>query len=451
MLMPIMISMTRFYHNSKLYYRLKSVLSHNSAIFFTTALFLLLVCITSCEENPTIIGSDLLPAKDFVNIKSTDTIGVEAYTQYTDTTVTNGRTYSYLGKLSDPYFGDTKTDFVSQLRLLEKWPGGGPFSIDSVKLFFSIQGAKGTIDTLAVHKVQLYEITEQLNSAVKYYSNGDPNAGMPMGTFILPPIPKDTIQSMEVLLPNSFGEYLMRDTTKLEQEDDANDFRTFFKGVYLTMEDSPASFLVAMEFSSADFFVRVYYHSYNSGSSLYFDFVINTNSVRYNRYIHNFASADPAKKIKHINDGIKDSSIYLQAFNGVFPQIKIPGLKNIKDNIQRISVNKARLTFSVFIDSSDFTISTIPPQILMKYTVSDTVQYLVPDYQVSSSFFDGVFNSSTKTYSFNLASFVQEYLEGRISDPVVEMYYPEGEYKNVILKANNSHFPVKFEFTYTRF
>jgi hypothetical protein len=87
----------------------------------------------------------------------------------------------------------------------------------------------------------------------------------------------------------------------------------------------------------------------------------------------------------------------------------------------------------------------------MKYTKSDTIKYLVPDYQVSPGFFDGTFNSTSKTYSFNLASFVQEYLEGRISDPVVEMYYPEGEYKNVILKANNSHSPVKFEFTYTQF
>jgi hypothetical protein len=88
---------------------------------------------------------------------------------------------------------------------------------------------------------------------------------------------------------------------------------------------------------------------------------------------------------------------------------------------------------------------------MMKYSVSDTVQYIVPDYTVNASFFDGAFNSTSLTYSFNLAAFAQEYFKGKIPEPVVEMYFPEGEYQNVILRANNSHSPVKFQFTYTRF
>ena len=452
MLMPIMISMTRSYHKYKLFYRFNYVLYHNSTIFFTAALFLLGVSITSCIEKPTIIGSDLLPGTDFVNVKSTDTIGVAAYTRSTDSIVTNSRDYSYLGRLYDPYFGDTRTDFVSQLRLTQKWPGGGPFSIDSVKLYFSISGAKGTLDSTTIHKLKIFEIIEILNPAVSYYSNRDPNAGGEIGTFSLPAIPRDTAQSIEITLPNTFGEYLMRDTTKLSQDSDGNPFKSFFNGLYFTLEDSPDPLLIAINITltSADFFIRVYYHSYNTGSSLYYDFIINTTSVRYNRYSHDLTTADPAYRIKHINDGVKDSMIYLQAFNGVFPQLKIPGLAYIKSMLP-VSVNKALLTFSVFLDSINFLPSNIPQQILMKYTKSDTIQYVVPDSQVSASFFDGTFNSTKKTYSFNLASFVQEYLKGKISDPVVEMYFPEGEYKNVILKANNSHSPVKFEFTYTRF
>lgn len=117
----------------------------------------------------------------------------------------------------------------------------------------------------------------------------------------------------------------------------------------------------------------------------------------------------------------------------------------------RISVNKARLTFSVKLDDVNFKISTIPPKILMRYSKSDTAQYMVPDYYVSPAFYDGSFNSTAATYSFNLASFVQGYLEGKIPDPVVEMYFPEGEYRNVILRANHNPLRPKFEFTYTRF
>jgi hypothetical protein len=451
MLMPIMISMTRFYHNSKLFCRFNSVLFHNSAIFFLIANFLLLLSVTSCVEKPTLIGSDFLPAKDFVKIRSTDTLSVAASTLFTDGIITNARTYSYLGRIYDPYFGDTRTDFVSQLRLLAKWSGiGTPPVVDSVKFFFSISGAKGALDTVTLHKIKIYEITEQLNSTVAYYSNRDPHAGEEIGTFSLPPIPKDTVQSINITLPTSFGYYLLRDTTKLEQEGDANDFRSYFKGLYITMLDSPAPFLAAIEFTNQDFFIRVYYSNYKT-SGLTYDFIMNTNSVRYNRYKHKFATATSAVKVDTTRFGKKDSLVYLQSFSGVFPQIKMPGLTYIKNNLLPISVNKARLTFSVFLDSTNFNTTNAPPLILMKYTKSDTIKYVVPDYQVSTAYYNGSFNATSKSYIFNLASFVQEYLEGRITDPVVEMYYPEGEYKNVILKANNSHSPVKFDFTYTRF
>ena len=223
------------------------------------------------------------------------------------------------------------------------------------------------------------------------------------------------------------------------------------------MVDSPSPLLVAMEFSSSNFLIRVHYKT-PKASNLIYDFIINSNSVRYNRYSHQFGTAAYTSWRQHVIDKTKDTMIYLQAFNGVSPQLRIPGLKAYKkilvDSLTKVvhgSINKARLTFSVFLDSINYSPKTVPPQILMKYTVSDTIKYIVPDYQVSPAFFDGVFNSSQKVYSFNLAAFIQEYLKGNISDPVVEMYYPEGEYKNVILKANGSHPPVKFDFIYTRF
>jgi hypothetical protein len=313
--------MTRFYHNSKPFRRFDSVLFKNTYIFLAAALFFLLFSITSCEENPTILGIKLLPESDFVKFKSDTSIKVEGYTLYSDSSVTNNRTYSYLGKLHDPYFGDTKADFVGQIRLLGPFHGGGAIAVDSAKLFFAIQGAKGTLDSNIIHRIKLYEITEKLSYTTSYYSNRDPNAGMLIGTFALPPIVQDTIKSISLVLPVSFGEYL-RDTTKLNQEDDANDFRSFFKGIYFTMEDSPTPLLVATSFAESNFFIRVYYHD-GTGTALTYDFVINSTlskSIVYNRYTRDFTTADPALKIKHINDGVKDSLIYLQAkFRGLKP------------------------------------------------------------------------------------------------------------------------------------
>jgi hypothetical protein len=450
MLMPIMNFMTRFYHNYSIFCRLISVLFSRSAIFLKLAFFSLLIFAASCEENPTKIGWDLLPASDFIKVKSTDKFNIDAYTMLIDSAVTNNRTYSYLGKLHDPYFGDTKNDFVGQLRLAKPWPGGGPFEVDSVMLYISIVGAKGKLDTTVVHRIQLFEINEMLYTTTKYYSDRDPNAGMDIGTFPLAIIKKDTIQDIAVKLPKSFGEYLMRDTTRLTQDDDTKDFRKFFNGLYVTMPDDSDPVLLAIDLTSTNFLINVTYHNYKT-AGLTYSFIINENSIRYNRYNHNFLAADADKRIQHINDGVKDSMVYLQAFSGVFPRIRIDSLAYYKSHFMPLSVNKARMTFSVLLDGNTFTTTTVPPLILMKYTKADTVQYVVPDYQVSSSFFDGTFNVTKKTYSFNLAAFSQEYMKGNIAEPYVDMYFQEGEYENVILKANNSLSPVKFEFSYTRF
>ena len=292
MLMPTMIFMTKFYHNSKQSHRYYSVLFHKSSTLFSAILFLLIIIVTSCEEKPTIIGKGLLPASDFVDIKSDSTLTVEAYTRYIQSVVTTNRSYSYMGKLYDEYFGETTSDFVGQLRLLQKWPGGGAFSVDSVKFFFIIQGAKGILDSTIEHKIILKETTTQLTAGAKYYSDQDPDTagGKNFGSFPLTVIKKDTAQSLNCTLPIWVGEYLMRDTLKLSQESDANDFRSFFKGLYVALDNPVKPFLAAMTFETTDFTIRVYYHSYKAGLSLYYDFVMNANSVRYNRYIHNFSS-----------------------------------------------------------------------------------------------------------------------------------------------------------------
>jgi hypothetical protein len=474
--MPIMISMTRYYNNSKLFCRFISVLFHSSAIFLIAVLVLLLVSVTSCEEKPTLVGSGLLPESDFITVFSTDTIGVDASNLYLKSVRTNNLTYSYLGRLYDPFFGTTYTDFVGQLSLSNVWPGGGVPTVDSVYLYFSIVGAKGTLDTITIRKVKIYEINEILSSSVDYYSDRSPDTvtSKKIGEYYLPAFSKDTTKFISVKIDDAFGTRLLEDTTKLTQDDDANDFRSYFGGLYFTMDTITHPVLVAIPFSTTNMMIiRVYYSNPNA-ANLSYDFNVKASSVRYNRYIHHFSTATEAARIKHYNDGTKDTMIYLQAFDGVFPQIRIPGLEGFKkmlfdsvpyteiDTVTHVNVtrykhlshgyvNKARLTFSVFIDSINYTPSTVPPQILMRYTQSDNTKATILDYLINSTFFGGTINTTQKTYSFNIASFVQEYLEGNIPQPVIEMVLPEGEYKNVILKANQSHPPVKFEFSYTRF
>lgn len=452
MSMPITIFMTSYYPNSKQYSRTSAanIFKYQSLL---AGLLLWMLMMSSCSEKATIIGTGLLPSGDFVDIQSTDTIAVQSYTDRVDSTLTSNLTYSYLGGLYDPYFGNMSADFVSQLRLLGPWPGGGAFTVDSVKLSFTIIGAKGLLPTDLLFRI--FEIDEELFSDSSYYSNRSPNAGLELCSFPLPSITNDTVQTFTVSLPVSFGEYLTRDTTKLFQASDTADFQSFFKGIYFTAEEQTKSgkgvnkgpMLLGLAFKTGDFLLTVYYHN-ESNSFLFYDFVINENSVRYNRYSFDLSTAEPGKMIQHINDGFRDTLSYLQGFGGVFTRLELPGLAAFK-NFTHISVNKARLMMPVLLDGDIFNSTTMPSGIYIKYEDSDGVKYMVPDYSFSPDFFGGTYNASSNQFTFNLAIFVQEYLEGNIAEPVLEMFLPDGEYKNVIFRANSASVDPVLDFVYT--
>lgn len=458
-LMPIMNFMTSYYHNSYRPYRTISVPSVKIKITAIIALVCSVFVLVSCTEKSTMIGSGLLPGSDFVNVRSTNAIGITSYTNYTDSVNTTNKSFLFLGGLQDPYFGSDSLDFVSQLRILKKWVGGEPPVVDSVKLFITISGAKGVLGQ--PYNISLYEIDEMLYSDTlhTYYSNRDVGSVHFLCGISLPLVTKDTIQDLRMLVANSLGDRLLLDSTKLNQEGGPNDFRSYFKGLYVKIyqplksafmtKGSGNNMLMAVKVGTNSFVIRVYYHTYKV-TGVYYDFVINSNSARYNRYFHNLATADPDKKIKHINDNGIDTLSYMQGFNGVFTKIVIPGLAQYRDS-GNISVNKAKITVPVFFDNVTYKTDTVPSIIYLKYKGADGIYYVVTDYLISPSFFGGTYSTTTKSYSFNISSFVQQYLEKKIALPELEMYFPESQYQNVILKANNSHNPVKFEFTYTKF
>jgi len=454
--------MTNSYRNSNNAVH-KADQKHTFIYFLSVIILFTAGFLNSCSENFTTIGIDLLPSKDYVNIITNDTIQIESFTEYRDSVPTRNKTYSYLGGLYDPYFGNVSTDFVAQLRLTQEWPSGKDTCIiDSVKLFLYIEGAKGELSKDLM--ISLYEITEKLSSDSIYYSTRNPHAGYYFGTFSLPVIKKDSVQQLEVELPVSLGEYLLRDKTKLFQESSENDFRDFFRGIYVTMSQNGKSkgkgeiekcptMLVFGPFQAGSslvpLYITIYYHTY-SQSNLTYSFIVNNNSVRYNRYYHDFSTALPDKRIRHINDGFKDTLSYLQSMYGVYTRIRFKGLSSFRDSLP-LSVNRARITIPVFVDGETYTASTIPSPVYLIYKSAEGYNYIVPDYYMSSDFYGGKFNSSTLKFTFNIAAFVQSYLEGKISEPELIMSLGDTEYRNVIFKANHTKTPLKFELTYTHY
>jgi hypothetical protein len=427
----------------------------------------------SCEEGPTKIGNRLLPGGDFAEIASTDTLSVFSYTMYDESVRTDNSVTSYLGQIYDPYFGTTTAEFVTQIRMSQKWDNL-PFIVDSVKLFLKLLDVKGGSDVS--HTLKLSEIAEQIYTDSAYYSNKPVLKADPVNDILfknnfdinLPVLKPDTINNIVLNLPKEFGNYLTRDTTKLFYDNNKPDFRSFFKGLYFQMSSSSDPLFVTLSIaapssgSSYSNYIVVYMHNEDNVEKDFFFIIdaVNTNAS-YNRFSHKFNTAMPGKKIEHIDslfngDGYRDTLSYLQCLNGVYTRLVLPGLENIKSNpsFKHIAVNKARLNVPIYLDGGLFRASTVPSQLYLRYRTSSSSKYVVPDYNLDQyhAFFDGKIDSTANLYKFNIAAFVQGYLDDASGNvkPELEIFQETGT-KNVILKANNSKTPVKFEFTYTTF
>lgn len=462
-LTPIMTFMTRFYHNSIFSGRL---FPQNILKLFPLLLTGgMLLSINACQEDPSKIGANLLPVTDFASVISTDTITVKSYTMYTDSVKSNSPQQSFLGSLLDPYFGTTTAGFVSQVRI---YPSSSLksedfFIIDSVKLTLHLSVISG--NTTAEHFIKFSEISQQLIDTLPYYSNQIVPLTGESWSVPLPTLRADTINDLTLIIPNAFGDYITRDKSKLFMSDTTADFRSFFKGLYFEIVSSgnPVFTSLSLQSSKSNSVYANYFTLYmhdEVSKALIYDFPIdlyNTNAA-FNLYKHDFSTADPDKRIKHINDRFPDSLSYIQNMNGVYTRLEIPSLKTLKNDpaFKNIAVNRARLIIPFVTEAAHPPYAkTIPPQVYLRYLDNKGKKWLVRDYLTAGAvFYDGRPDTTTTfSYNINIATYLQDYLEDN-TDSVrtdLELFLDPASTYNAVLKANKSSKPVKFEFTYTKF
>jgi hypothetical protein len=401
---------------------------------------LLTVVFSSCEQDPTKIGIGLLPDEDFVDIYSTDTLSIKAYTMFDEQSISADSTRMFAGGIKDAYFGTTSCDFVTQLRLVTPWPHQD-FTIDSVKLQFVLSDVSG--DTTAVHYIRLYETGTLLTDTTDYYSNQDPDTIKFLGEYPMPVLVEDSTYS--VTMPLWVGEYLLRDTTQFLPASDF--YTTFFKGLYFGIRSETNPVLITMTADDSPLAITVYYHN-PSDVKYSYSFVATNRAVNYNRFLHDYTTADPDKQIQHINDFYEDTVVYLQAFKGVYSRFDIPSLSTLRGN-KNIGVNKARLYVPVYLNDEYFPEADVPTRIFLRYRDAEGNEVAILDLIHDVGFLDGTYYNAKDYYIFNITSFVQQYLEGVVENPSVEMYYPLASDSNVIFKVNANDPTVRFEFVYT--
>lgn len=420
----------------------------------------------SCEDPPGLLGGKLLPGSDYVTISSS-LLSVKSYTMYGDSIASSQPSVSYLGTIYDPYFGTTTCEFVSQLRLSSAWDEG-PFSVDSVKLFLQLLTVKG--DTADKHYLKMSEIadviynTDVIKDVMYYSSQTVPLTGYAIPDIELPALYADTVNYVSLNVGKAFGTHLFRNPEMLFHRSDAADFSTYFRGLHfqLISPDDPIFLSLSVKAPSSSYqnYFEVYGKDKDSTQRV-MAFLLDalTTNASFNLYRHDHSTAEAGKKIEHINDLVYlDTMSYAQTFNGLYTKLVLTKLDSIKNapDMQGIAVNKARLKIPVVYDNDIYRRSTIPYILYLRYLATTGKRHDIPEK--GTAYFNGTADTSATltaddVYTLNIATFVQDYLndEADTIPSELELYLHPAIGNNLIIRANGSYKPIKFEFVYTKF
>lgn len=410
---------------------------------FTAASFALIILLSACEEDPTSIGGSILPGRDFNIISASDTFTVESYTAYLDSISSMHPSSSFLGSMYSDYFGITNGGFVSQLWLYSPWYNDTR-TLDSMILTLEVEDVIGDMPDDGI--IEVWEVDEFMHLDSTYYTSRDVPTKHLLSAFSVPKLTNfDTI--LKFHMSPFFIDEITRDTTMIYLRTDSIDFRNYFNGLYFNYPQTSSFHMLQLNITGGNTNLALYYTD-TTGSKLAFVFPFNTKAVYYNTFKHDFDAADPEKKIKYLNQEIKDTITYVQGFNGAYTIISIPGLEQVKEQMP-IGINKARLYLPAWTDENEFPKENLPERILARYVDDDGKRHYLSDYELSYEFLDGKFYTLDERYILNITNFVQDYLEGKVSEPNIEVVLPGFTRENVILKANSNDIKPRFELVLT--
>ena len=432
-------------------------------IFGLSAMFF-----SSCENNPGIIGLDVIPSDDQILVQFDTSTSLSARTILKDSirsdedNLSTSKSYSLLGSYIDPVFGKSKADFITQIRLSKNLVDFGEnFFVDSLRLFLEIENLYGDLRQTGSQNIYVYRLTDTISKDTSYYSNMDVSGyydqSQLLGQLTISPNMGDSIIAISIDT-EPFKE-LLSDTANLV---DNETFLKVFKGIYVTTDEVDyLGNIMSLSMLSDYSRLRLYYHNYPeefpfvpANASSTFDFLINSECARINLFYHDYENA--SNPIQHINDSIfEDSLIYIQAMGGVKVKVELNDIEKWRDSVG-VVINNAKLIIPVLENSGD--IFSPVPLLSLSYLNDAGDNVLFPDLYHNGSYyseyFNGVFNKETQEYEFNIALYIQGIINGSIplSGFYIQPYVTESAVmaNRVILKGSNASEGMRINITYIK-
>lgn len=397
----------------------------------------------ACKK-PTTIGLNVdedLALNSQVFIDST----LETQLLKEDSIPTNNQTNNPLGYFKDPVFGNTQADIAAALTL----PSGSTVKfdasavLDSAILVLPFAGFYGdSVNTN--YKVDVQELNEPLyeSSGTPFYFNtkqwahktnllgssnifsvADVKNSLTIADIIVGK--KDTVKKVIPQLRIKLDAatitnlFLKADSATLSNN---INFTNYFKGLYISLDKLATT-------NNGGLFL---FNTSASGAARLDIFYKETKASKVDTLLKSFALAgnqgNVASHIKWDYSGTvlateigktNSEKLYLKGLAGT--KIKVPfpkqKLENIKKLGKQIAINKAQLIIKV-VDGTQTPYAPLPLLKAYQWDIANRPQLLPDESQndprnIGAGFIGGNYNSTSKTYVFNVTAYIQDLLSGK--------------------------------------
>ena len=395
--------------------------------FFYSITFLLLPLLffsQGCKKEINSIGLDLKDPNDLLNAVFTDTVSLSAYSVFEEPLNTTGLIFNYLGCMKDPVFGSTTASFFTQLVPANNgFKVGDSYKLDSIVLTLRYTGGFYG-DTLNPFVINVYELTEKIQSDSIYYQNHSikyDEANPLKSNFILYPKPNSKVKvdtlldaHLRIKLNDELGNRFL-DKAKNNEIGTEDAFKNYFKGLYISAEPfRNGGCLVNFSLTSALTGIQLYYTE--NGKAQKFSFIVkNPDAVRFSKYEHNYNAGDPhfvaqIDSLKSDNERamLGKEKLYVQAMGGIKTKIEFPNIKALNEiNSGRIVINKAELVITNIGDNLEKYPN--PSRLFIQAVNLEGKPVTIMDALTGNgNYFGGSFNKTKSEYRFRITRHIQD-------------------------------------------
>ena len=402
---------------------------NNFKIFLISGIFILISLLNfNCTKTDENFGYNIIPDADKVELLYTDTTTISASTYSGDTLISSAVTVMLLGAYNDQFCKKAKASFAVQFAPEISYRFLTVDIADSVVLSLPLRfdsvSNNSYGDLTKPQTVNVYRLSSGISYRNTYYSHQNPqniHDGELLGTIQYIPSKTDTIR---ITLKSSIADEFINSDDSVYTKPEI--FQNFFQGVYVeTLSPDSEEAIVKID-RNAGLKLEVFYHKESTTTPISAKFVANNEEcAAFNLFEHDFSTADFYADLN--TDGTKQEYTYIQEMKGLRAKIMFPFLNEWKRS-GRYVIKRAELILETA--DSEFTNETDYPAIqklLLTGIKDDGSYYLLPEYNMGSSYAGVTYNKDTKQYRFDIAAYLTSILNGSVPNNGVFIFSTAGK------------------------